>query len=116
LPLPRNPVTIETGSFSVSAKRGDERGVERIERSAGETFRLEPERPDVRDDRSPSGAVAEHVVAAAPVVETEPEVLEHPVQQAQPQELRPPPTALLGPVLADEDAAERAHMVEVTKA
>src|SRR5438067_8840207 len=107
LPLPRKPVTTVSGVLS--AKRPDQLGIERVERPAGEPLGLLPEHPQVGDDRSASLCVAEHVRPAAPVVEPQPEVLEHAVQQHDAEDAAPPAALLLGPVVAEQDAAERAH-------
>src|SRR5207249_3681168 len=104
---PRNPVTIATGSLS--AKRAHELRVERVERPAKQPLRLAPDCAEVVDDDRASGPVAEHVDPPAPVAERQPEVREHAVQERDPEEPRPPAAIALGPVVAEQDAAEGTH-------
>src|SRR5581483_6302742 len=109
LPLPRKPVTTTTGSFDASGKRAHELGVERIERPACEPLGLHPQRPEVRDDGRPALQVAQQVDPAAPVVETQPELAEHPVHEPDAEDAGAPAAARLGPVLARERSTEGAH-------
>src|SRR2546421_1990747 len=111
LPLPRKPVTSATGSLPSAAKGVHETWVERVERAAGEALCLHPEHAQVVDDGRPALAVVQDVDSAAPVVEPQAEVIEHPVRELHPEDPRPAPAVLLGPVLIEEYAAESAHVV-----
>jgi len=100
-------LTIATGVLS--AKRAHELRIEWVERGAGEELRLGPQRPEVLDDGGLALAVAEHVDAPAPVVEVQPEVIEDAVHEADPERPPPPAAFLLGPVIGEQDTAERTH-------
>src|SRR5262245_21830681 len=113
LPLPRKPVTRDTG---VLANGRQELVVERIERRSRELLRLAPDRAEVLDDRRPSRPVAEDIDPAGPLVEPQAVVGEHAVQQAEPERPSPPVTALLRPAFVEEDTAEAAHLQSVLPA
>src|SRR5262249_39047636 len=107
LPLPRKPVRTATGIGS--AKCPDQLGVQRVERTAGEERRRRPDAAQVADDRAPALAVAEHVGAPGPVVEVKPVVVEDAIDQPDPEDPLTPAGVLLGPVVAHQSPAERAH-------
>ena len=111
LPLPRKPVTSATGSLPSAAKGVHEAGVERVEGSAGEALRLDPQHAKVVDDGRPALAVPQDVDSASPVVEPQTEVIEHPVRELHPEDARPAAAVLLGPVLFEKRIAESAHVV-----
>src|SRR2546421_421897 len=99
LPLPRKPVTSATGSLPSAAKCVHETGVERVKGSAGEALRLHPQHAEVVDDGRAALAVAQDVDSPSPVVEPQTEVIEHAVRELHPEDPRPAPAVLLGPVL-----------------
>src|SRR5262245_21264231 len=113
LPLPRKPVTRETG---VLAKSRQKPVVEGIQRPTRELLRLAPDGAQVLDDRRPSRRLTEDVDTAGPLVEPQAVVGEHAVQQAEPERPSPPVTALLGPAFVEEDSAEAAHLRSVLPA
>src|SRR5215213_5972751 len=101
LPLPRKPVTIVTGrvlrppATDLPALRSDERrlfaqrlpyqgGLQGIQGPAHEPLRSGPERTEVLDELRPSLAVAQEVLAPAPVVELEAVVAQDLVRQGNP--------------------------------
>ena len=100
--------SIETGILPSSTKRGEEPWVERVERLAEQALGLAPERAQVRYDGRPPGAIAQHV-DAAPRAEREAERREHAVHEADAEDPRAGAAVRLGPVIAEQDAAERAH-------
>src|SRR4051812_8465656 len=109
LPLPRKPVSSVTGSGPPSGKRRQQLRVERVERAACQLRRRRPQGAEVGDDLAAALAVAQDVGAAGPVVEAEAEVGEHAVDEPHALDPAPAPAALLGPVVAEEHAAEGAH-------
>src|SRR3954447_1543135 len=112
LPLPRKPVTRTTGTRSaIVAERGQERRVERVERTAGEALGLAPQRRQVVDDLGAALAVVEHVGGAAPVAERHAEAGEHAAHHARPQRAGAarPGGVGVGPVLGEQGSTQRAH-------
>src|SRR2546421_9043030 len=107
--LPRKPVSSATGVYELSGKGAEEIGVERVERPPGERSRLRPEDAEVVDDHSTTLGVAKDVDAAGPIVEGQPEVLEHAVYEPDAQRTTAPAPVLLGPVVAEQDTTERTH-------
>src|SRR5688572_16586035 len=117
LPEPRNPVRTETGrrrsatALRTGFERREQAWVERVEGLAVEPLRLLPHRAEVGHDRLPPLAVSQHVHAAAPVVELEPEMAEHRVEKPNAEEAGPPAASLLGPVVTEQGAAQAAHQM-----
>ena len=107
LPLPRKPVTRTTGVFT--AKLREESGVERVEGPAEQPLGFTPDGAEVLDDGRGALAVAKDIDRARPVVQGEPEMAEHPVEERCAKDPSPPPALLLGPVLVQDDTAKRTH-------
>jgi peptidoglycan/xylan/chitin deacetylase (PgdA/CDA1 family) len=103
-------VTTVTGSLLVTRQSGDESGIEGIELPASQPLGLPPERSQIVDDGRAALPVAKDVEPPTPTGELEPEVAEHPVQEANAQDPAPPTAVLLGPVLAQEGSAEGTHV------
>src|SRR5205085_2996796 len=97
------------GCGSRSCQRCQELRVQRIELPARKPLRLRPQRAQVRDDRRAAFAVAQHVDAAAPVVQAQAEVVEHPVEQRDPQSAAATAASLLRPVLRQQHSTKPAH-------
>ncbi len=77
--------------------------------AAEQPLRLAPHGADVLDDGRGALAVSQDVDLSGPVVQREPEVAEHPVQQRRAEHPGPPASILLGPVLIQDDTAECTH-------
>src|SRR5918997_4648457 len=112
LPLPRKPVTTVTGRVARPPATGlpaPSRGgralvcqrlpqgrVERVERPAREPFCGGPERAEVLDELRAPLAVAQHVLAAVPVLELQAVVAQDPVGKYDPVGPLAPPVTLKG--------------------
>ena len=81
-----------------------------VEGSAGEALRLHPQHAQVVDDDRPALAIVQDVDSAPPVVEAQTKVIEHSVRELHPEDTRPAPAVLLGPVLIEKHTAESAHI------
>ena len=68
-----------------------------------------PEDAEVVDHGCAPLAVAQNVDAPRPVVELEAEVVEHAVHEPDAERPAAPPALLLGPVVVQQDTAERTH-------
>src|SRR5919205_2918791 len=90
LPLPRKPVTIVTGRLALLssiARRGQrllQKGIERIQRPARQLRSGGPEGAEILDELRAPGAIAQHVLAPAPVLDPETIVAQHLVRQGCP--------------------------------
>src|SRR5918998_2048144 len=104
LPLPRNPVTTVTGrlvslsSMILSVTCGGERlaqsGVQGVGGPARELRRRRPEGSEILHQLGPPLAVAEHVLAPAPVVDLQTEEAQDLVRQRNPVDAVAAPVAL----------------------
>src|SRR5262249_17389343 len=99
-----------TSVTGVLAKGGQQPGIQRVERPPGELLGLGPERADVGHDGGASLAVAECVDAAGPVRERQAIVLEHPVEEHDPEPAWGAHASSLPPVSPHQDTAQAAHV------
>src|SRR5919107_2922640 len=104
LPLPRKPVTTVTGRLVclsstvlpvVRRKRLAQSGVEGIRRPAGKLSRRGPQGTEILDELGSPLAVAEHILAPAPVLYPEAVVEQHLVGQDDPVSPVAAPVALV---------------------